>query len=65
MPKKCNQTKARKRTMLAMQRINQLAWLKEKNFVKPSEASQMLMAPLKSVMNWIREKKYIKAEEQS
>ena len=63
MPKKCRQTKARKRTMLAMQRIRQVRWLKKNKLIKPDMAHRMLVGPLKGVMKWIQEKKYLQVEE--
>lgn len=63
MPKRCRQTKARKRTALAMYRKKKVRSLLSQKLIKPDIAHRLIMGPLKGVMKWIADKKYIEIDE--
>ena len=59
MPKRCRQTKARKRTFAALNRKRAVRKLLSLKLIKKDVAHSLLMGPLKGVMKWIKDKKYI------
>lgn len=63
MPKRCRQTKARKRTALAAYRIKKTRQLYKLKLIDKQTAHHMIMGPLKRVMKWVADKGYIKKEE--